>query len=173
MLLSLLLQHDGHLLAKRGTEENNSKGKENAALRAARSCSQYALTECPSLLEFMGYAFCFSNVLVGPAFEFSQYRSACDGSLHYKNAKDGTRQLRGKSIPNNILPTLIPFIKAFLLIIFASVFDRAFNYRRLLQPWYYRLATRHRFFVNWMTNFVQRQKVYCIWLFAEGSNNIW
>jgi hypothetical protein len=142
-------------------------------LKAARSCSQYALTECPSLLEFLGYAFCFSSVLVGPAFEFSHYRSACDGSLHYKNAKDGTRQLRGEKIPNNILPTLIPFMKAFLLITFASVFDRACNYRRMLEPWYYRLTTRQRLFYNWFTNFVQRQKVYFVWLFAEGSNNIW
>ena len=158
---------------KKGCEEKDDKGKEDAALRAARSCSQYAITECPSLLEFLGYAFCFSNVLVGPAFEFSHYQKVCDGSLHYKIAKDGTRQLRGKKIPSNILPTLVVFLKAILFVTFASMFDRACNYRRLVQPWYYNLAPRQRLFYNWLTNFVQRQKVYFTWLFAEGSNNIW
>ena len=173
--------HDGYLLAKaakdkemNGENKEDNKYKKNYPLKAAQSCSQFALSECLSLLEFLGYAFCFSTVLVGPAFEFSHYKSACDGSLHYTiNPKDGTRQLKGKSIPYNILPTLVPLIKCVVLVVFSSIFDRAFNYKRLTDPFYFNLTAPHRHFFNWATNFIQRMKVYFTWLFAEGSCNIW
>jgi len=51
----------------------------------------------PSLLEFLGYTFCFSNVLAGPSYEFSIYKNAADGTLLY--TKDG--KARGK-IPSQV-----------------------------------------------------------------------
>ncbi|CAB9520578.1 bound O-acyltransferase domain-containing protein 2 [Seminavis robusta] len=185
--------HDGYLISTKkkekmdcdtGRKQENDPTKSKAdqeaeeALKAAQSCAQYALSECPSLLEFLGYTFCFSNVLVGPSYEYSYYRSACDGSNLYitkVNKNDGTttRVLRGKQIPSNILPTLGPLFKAFLMISFASIFDRACNYRRLLTPWFHNLTAKQKHFYNWLTNFINRFKVYFTWCFAEGSNNIW
>merc|ERR1712087_379395 len=43
--------YDGELLAK---------GKED---RAAKKCAPFALKEIPSLIEFLGYTFCFSSML--------------------------------------------------------------------------------------------------------------
>ena len=158
-------------------KNTNTKKNDDGAWKAAKSCSEFALTKCPSLLEYLGYCFCFSTVLVGPSFEFSHYKSACDGSLHYTTIthKDGTqtKQLRGTAIPSNILPTLGPLLKSFMFIAFSSIFDKACNYRRLTSPWFFHLTTRQRLFYNWLTNFIQRQKVYFTWLFAEGANNIW
>lgn len=165
--------HDGYLLklSKNGINDDNTN--KSSAMRAANKCSEWALTECPSLLELLGYSFCFSTVLVGPAIEFAHYRSVCDGSLHYYVDKDGERQLRGKKIPSNILPTLVPFLKCFLLLVFNALFDKACNYRRLASPFFFNLPFKHRIFYNWLTNFVQRMKVYFTWLIAEGCNNIW
>ena len=50
--------YDGHLIKKGGELP-----------RATQKCKQFALEEVPSLLEFLGYTFCFSNVLAGPAYE--------------------------------------------------------------------------------------------------------
>lgn len=162
--------HDGYLLTKSTGPENKT---DDSALRAAQKCSKWALSECPTLLEFLGYSFCFSSVLVGPAIEFAHYRSACDGSLHYYIDKDGNKQLRGKKIPNNIIPTLVPFFKSFLLLVLNALFDNVCNYKQLASPFFFNLSFRERLFYNWLTNFVQRLKVYFTFLVAEGCNNIW
>ncbi|GMI34362.1 hypothetical protein TeGR_g1118, partial [Tetraparma gracilis] len=57
---------DGEVLAKGNPGRN----------RATEKCGQFALREMPSLLEFMGYTFCFSNVLAGPSYEFSTVSGA-------------------------------------------------------------------------------------------------
>ena len=166
--------HDGYLLSQnqKGGKQDDTL-KNNNALKAATKCSEWALYECPTLLELLGYSFCFSSVLVGPAIEFAHYRNACDGSLHYYTDENGTQQLRGKKIPSNVIPTLIPFVKCFFLVVFNAFFDRACNYRRLASPFFFNLSFRQRLFYNWLTNFVQRMKVYFTWLIAEGCNNIW
>jgi len=175
------MQHDGYTLSEYNTDNKDDnkldKSNNSSALRAAKKCSEFALAKFPSLLEFLGYTFCFSTCLVGPSFEFSHYLSACDGSLHYITIaeKDGTKakRLRGKSIPSNLLPTLLPLLKCIGLIFFASIFDRYCNYRRLVTPWFFELTAKQRFFYNWITNFIQRLKVYFTWSFAEGANNLW
>merc|ERR1719203_572050 len=77
--------YDGQVLAS---------GKDE---RASKKCAAFALPKLPGLLEFLGYTFCFSNVLAGPAFEYKIYADACEGTLLYdKNGKP-----KGK-IPSNI-----------------------------------------------------------------------
>lgn len=94
--------HDGDALAN---------GKEN---RAAKKCEKYALKEVPGIFEYLGYTFCFANILAGPSFEFTVYRNACDGTLLY--TPEG--KPRGP-IPSNILPSLMPFLKSLVnLIVF-------------------------------------------------------
>ena len=78
------------------------KGKED---RAAKKCEKYALKEIPGIIEYLGYTFCFANCLAGPAYEFSVYRNACDGTLLY--TKDG--KPRGK-IPSSFMPALLSFL---------------------------------------------------------------
>lgn len=63
--LSFCIQHDGFLLAKKRQDKEDDKNIE--ALKAARRCSEFALAECPTLIQFLGYSFCMSNVLVSVA----------------------------------------------------------------------------------------------------------
>lgn len=158
--------HDGDLLAK------------GRADRAAKKCEKYALKEIPGLVEYLGYTFCFANILAGPAYEFTVYRNACDGTLLY--TPEG--KPRGP-IPSNVMPSLIPFLKSLVCMVVFVVLGGMFpildtvnpqtntpvlvTQEFLEKPWIYRYA------YMWMGLFAVREKYYFAWKNAEGANNIW
>lgn len=59
--------HDGRTFAKARAD-----GKELS--KSDEVLSKFAVTKFPSILEFFGYAFCFTSVLAGPAFEYQVMR---------------------------------------------------------------------------------------------------
>ncbi|GAX20424.1 lysophospholipid acyltransferase [Fistulifera solaris] len=158
--------YDGELLAQ------------NKPSRAAQKCAPFALHEMPSLLEFLGYSFCFANILAGPAYEFISYKHACDGTLLY--APDGTP--KGK-IPSNVWPSLKPFLISLYcmgaFVVIGSKFPLqdptdpqknlpvVVSAEFLQQPWFQRM-------IYLMVGlFFHRHKYYFAWKNAEGANNIW
>jgi hypothetical protein len=158
---------DGHVLKK----EHYDPKKD----RATAKCEPFALKELPSLLEFLGYTFCFSNVLAGPAFEFKVYQNAANGSLLY----DAKGNPKGP-IPSQVVATLKPFLVSVVcmgLFVVGSgkfpVFD-AMNPQKntpvfllLSGPWYMRYG------YQWIALLCLRFKYYFAWKNAEGANNIW
>lgn len=157
---------DGYLLYE---------GRQN---RATKKCAAYAVSKVPGLIEYLGFCFCFSNVLAGPAFEYRTYADACDGSLLYKS--DG--KPKGK-IPSQIWPTLRPFVESLIYMAVFVVGGGKFpildpidpqknlpvviSQKNLSQPWIERYA------YNWISLFFIRFKFYFAWKNAEGANNIW
>lgn len=158
--------YDGELLAQ-GSDD-----------RAAKKCKEFALPKLPSLLEFLGYTFCFSNVLSGPAFEFATYCHACDGSLLYK--PDGTP--RGK-IPSNVWPTMKPFLISLVclanFVVLGAIFpmldptDPQKNTPAILTPEFLAQPWIKRYAYMWTALLVVRQKYYFAWKNSEGAHNIW
>lgn len=152
--------------------------KNNKDSRAAKKCAAFALPELPGLLEFLGYTFCFSTVLSGPASEFVTYREVCDGTLF--NTPDG--KPKGK-IPSNVMPTLRPLLISLanlaVFVFLGAVFpilDPAdpkygtavvLTEEFLAKPWHWRYG------YLWMALVVVRQKYYFAWKNSEGANNIW
>jgi lysophospholipid acyltransferase len=51
---------------------------------------RFAIAKLPSLLEFYGYGYCFTTFLAGPAFEFSEYQGAIEGTVFPKYEKPGS-----------------------------------------------------------------------------------
>jgi len=155
--------------------DGSPEGKDT---KAAKKCQAFALSELPSLLEFLGYTFCFSSLLAGPAYEFATYRHVCDGSLLYK--PDGTP--RGK-IPSNVWPTLRPLSVSLLcmglFVVLGGMFpllDPAdpqkntppfITAEMLAKPWPVRYG------YMWISLFAVRQKYYFAWKNAEGASNLW
>lgn len=45
---------------------------------------KYALRTVPNVLEFYGYIYCFSSILAGPAFEYTEYHNATSGKAFEK-----------------------------------------------------------------------------------------
>ena len=158
--------YDGECLAK---------GKDS---RAAKKCSAFALDKTPSLLEFLGYTFCFSSVLTGPATEFSSYKIACEG----KHLYDDKGKPKGK-IPSNFFPTLVPFLVSLLnLVLFVglgSTFplldptDPQKNIPVILRPEFLEKPWLYRYGYMWVGLLGVRQKYYFAWKNAEGAQNIW
>lgn len=152
-----------------------AKGKED---RAAKKCEKYALKDVPGLLEYLGYTFCFASILAGPAFEFSTYRNACDGTLLY--TPDG--KPRG-TIPSNILPSFLPFVKSLvslgLFVVMGGMFplldpvDPQNGTPVLVQPEFLEKSWIYRYAYMWIALFAVREKYYFAWNNAEGANNIW
>ena len=168
--------YDGHLIKKAGN-------KKDSLPRATQKCSQFALTELPSLLEFLGYTFCFSNVLAGPAYEFSIYRAAANGSLLY----DDNGKPRGK-IPSQVWPTLKNLVVSLACMGIFVVGSGKFPIMDPVDPQknaptFVALTSAYsihsntpwhiRYGYSWVALFFQRFKYYFAWKNAEGSNNIW
>jgi len=156
--------YDGELLAK---------GKED---RAAKKCAPFALKNAPSLIEFLGYTFCFSNLLAGPASEYAIYLKAIDGSIF--KTPDGKLK-----IPSNIWPTLKPFLTCLVnLAIFMTLSakfplldttDPQHNTPYILSAEFMKNPFFIRFFHAWVGLFALREKYYFGWKNAEGAQNIW
>lgn len=158
--------YDGECLAK---------GRDN---RAAKKCEEFSVNKLPNLLEYLGYTFCFSNVLTGPATEFVTYEHTCSGALLY--TPDG--KPRGK-IPSNVWPSLQPFLTCLVALVTFVVLGGYFPLHDpkdpqnatpvilteefLKQAWFYRYA------YMWVGLLVVRQKYYFAWKCAEGANNVW
>jgi len=161
-------------------EELAMKGKEGNIGRATKKCAPFAVSKLPGIIEFLGYTFCFSNVLAGPAFEYKIYADACDGTLLYKNGD--TSKPRGQ-IPSQAWATLKPFLSSLVFLALFVVGNGMFplldvddpqhntpvviSPAMLAQPWWYRYG------YAWISLFFVRQKYYFAWKNAEGANNIW
>ena len=157
--------YDGELLAK-GVED-----------RAAKKCAPYALKDAPGLLEFLGYTFCFSNLLVGPASEYATYLKAIDGSI-FKTADGKTSK-----IPSCVLPTLKPFLTSLLNLVLFQVLSAKFplldtmdpqrNTPFILKSEFLNRPFYLRVLHSWLGLFALREKYYFAWKNAEGAQNIW
>ena len=158
--------YDGEILAQ---------GKEN---RASKKCAKFALKDLPGIFEFLGYTFCFSNVLAGPAFEYATYAHAIDGSLLYTS--EG--KPHGK-IPSNVMPTLKPFLASLifmgLYVVLHGMFplldpiDPQKNTPALLKPEFLARPWTERYLYMWIALLGVRQKYYFAWKNAEGALNTW
>jgi hypothetical protein len=152
-----------------------ASGKED---RAAKKCEKFALKQLPDIIEYLGYTFAFSGILTGPAFEFSLYKQACEGTHMYdKNGKP-----LGK-IPSNVWPTMFPFLKSVSCMLIFIVVGGAFP---LLDPVDPQLGTPviltqeflakpwiSRYMYQWVGLIAIRCKYYFGWLNAEACHNLW
>jgi len=146
--------------------------------RAGKKCAPLAVPKLPGIIEFLGYTFCFSNVLAGPAYEYKVYQQACDGThLYDENGKP-----RGK-IPSQILPTLKPFLVSIVCLGLFSVGGGMFPVLNPTDPQKLTPAVLSeealanplwkRYLLSWIALACVRQKYYFAWKNAEGANNIW
>lgn len=157
--------YDGELLAK---------GVDN---RAAKKCSKFALKETPSLLEFLGYTFCFSNLLAGPSSEFSTYLGAVDGSVF--KTPDGKAQ----KPPSMLIPTLWPLFQSLvcmgLFLVIGGQFplldstDPQRNDPVIITEEFRAQSWPYRIFYCWIGLLGVRMKYYFGWKNAQGACNVW
>eukprot|EP00560_Eucampia_antarctica_P001948 CAMPEP_0197831920 /NCGR_PEP_ID=MMETSP1437-20131217/12728_1 /TAXON_ID=49252 ORGANISM="Eucampia antarctica, Strain CCMP1452" /NCGR_SAMPLE_ID=MMETSP1437 /ASSEMBLY_ACC=CAM_ASM_001096 /LENGTH=472 /DNA_ID=CAMNT_0043435053 /DNA_START=74 /DNA_END=1489 /DNA_ORIENTATION=- len=158
--------YDGDVLAKGGTD------------RASKKCEKFALQKVPGIIEYLGYTFCFTNLLAGPAYEFKTYASSCDGSNIF--GKDG--KPFGK-IPSVVWPTLKPL---FISLVCMAAFVIGNGMFPLLDPTdpqnadptvlkedFLEKPIYQRAAYAYLALMFIRMKYYFAWKNAEGATNIW
>jgi len=152
-----------------------SEGKED---RASKKCAAMAVKEIPGFVEYMGYCFNFSTILVGPAYEYKVYEAACNGSVFYN--KDGS--LKGK-IPSNVWPTFGPLLASLtclgLFLTGGQYFplqdptDPQKNVPVIISEEFLQKSFIGRFLYIQLSLLIIRMRYYFAWKNSQGSNNIW
>ncbi|SPC60598.1 related to ALE1 - broad-specificity lysophospholipid acyltransferase [Ustilago sp. UG-2017b] len=134
------------------------------------------ITEMPSVLEFLGYAFYFPGVLIGPSTRFVDYRAWSTGQL-FASPK-GKEKAIATSGPGpdcyprgRIFASLCQLTAGLVFMAIYSVFAPAYSYEKLIGlhgglshlAWYQKLI--------WMqiAGFMARTKYYGIWSLTDGA----
>lgn len=146
--------------------------------RATLRCARFAVFDMPGFLEYMGYTFCFSTVLAGPAIEYKIYADACSGALLY--TPNGT--LKGK-IPSRMWPTLLPFLQSIVCMGIYIIGSQAFpfldpdnpasNTPVVLTNKFLERSFIQRYLYGYVSLSIVHMKYFFPWKSAEASMNLW
>ena len=173
--------YDGSLIA---TSRQGGGKKPEELPRATKQYAEFALAECPDLLDYLGYTFCFSNVLAGPAFEFKTYQNAANGTL-FQSSEKGRQKKKLPSVWKHVLYPLATSVACLLFYVFISsklpVMDPVNPQKNrpipLAKGSGYSIyddvpAWRRLIYLFFALSF-QRAKYYFAWKNAEGACNLW
>ncbi|GAB1320546.1 Lysophospholipid acyltransferase [Madurella fahalii] len=131
------------------------------------------LVELPSLLDYAGFVFFFPSMLVGPAFDFAEYRRWLDTTMFEVPAavdpakKPPTR--RKRKIPRSGTPAMLKLATGLLWILSFLKLSGYFPPEILLSDRYLEYGFLRRVFVLYMVGFTARTKYYGVWTMTEGA----
>ncbi|KAJ3019796.1 lysophospholipid acyltransferase, partial [Thoreauomyces humboldtii] len=127
-------------------EENLSEDKRKLAIR-----------ELPGLVEFLGYVLFFPTFLVGPSFEFSDYKRFIDNKAPFNNR------------PSSLVPTLKATGAALICLVLFFKFGNTWTYHYTLTPEFLELSLWSRVLFMQVAGGIARSKYYIAWKLAEAS----
>lgn len=131
------------------------------------------LTELPSLLDYIGYVFFFPSLLIGPAFDFVEYRRWLDTTMFEVPTtvdpakKPPTR--RKRKIPRSGTPATLKLIAGLIWTISFLKLSAYFYPEVLLEDKYLSYGFLKRVFILHMVGFTARCKYYGVWTMTEGA----
>lgn len=131
------------------------------------------LVELPNLLDYAGFVFFFPSMLVGPAFDFAEYRRWLDTTMFEVPAavdpakKPPTR--RKRKVPRSGTPAMLKLATGLLWILSFLKLSGYFPPETLLSDQYLDYGFLRRVFVLHMVGFTARTKYYGVWTMTEGA----
>ena len=131
------------------------------------------LKDLPGLLDYAGYVLFFPSVLVGPAFDFAEYRRYIDCTMFDvpvtvdATKKPPTRKKR--KIPRSANPALLKFLSGAVWIFMFLQLGGRYSHSVLLSKEYAALGLLRRVFVLHMVGLTARTKYYGVWSMTEGA----
>ncbi|KAF8499985.1 MBOAT-domain-containing protein [Gautieria morchelliformis] len=129
---------------------------------------KHRVATMPSLLEFLGYAFYFPGILVGPYTEYTTYASLIDGSLFESAGEDG--RTRVKHVPRGRKRVAYTRMgTGFLCLGLFVVLGGRFPYQSVLTDAWLQKGLLNRLLTVQLIGFVARIKYYSVWLLSEGA----
>ena len=131
------------------------------------------LTELPSLLDYAGFVFFFPSLLVGPAFDFAEYRRWLDTSMFDVPANiDPSKRPRTRKkrrIPRSGTPAVLKLLTALVWIFSFLKLSAYFPPQHLLSDKYMTYGFLRRLLVLHLVGFTARTKYYGVWTLSEGA----
>ncbi|AEO69311.1 uncharacterized protein THITE_2119570 [Thermothielavioides terrestris NRRL 8126] len=131
------------------------------------------LTELPNLLDYAGFVFFFPSMMVGPAFDFAEYRRWLDTTMFEVPAdvdpakRPPTR--RKRKIPRSGTPAMVKLVAGLLWIFAFLKLSAYFDYPVLLEDSFLDYSFLRRVFILHMVGFTARTKYYGVWMMSEGA----
>ncbi|TPX63613.1 hypothetical protein SpCBS45565_g06482 [Spizellomyces sp. 'palustris'] len=116
-----------------------------------------AIRKFPGLIEYFGYVFFFGGFLVGPAFEFADYRKFTSAEPPFDKMTSPT------------LPALKTVAAAVVSLFIFFKFGNVFPYHYALTPEYAKLAFSKRFLYLQLAGGLARTKYYVAWKLSEAA----
>ncbi|KAI9351348.1 MBOAT, membrane-bound O-acyltransferase family-domain-containing protein, partial [Obelidium mucronatum] len=131
---------------------------------------QRAVRKFPNILEFYGYVFFFAAFLVGPAFDFNDYREYTNGEGVFATVNEkGVK----RKLPSRLWPTLRALFGGILWMGIFIKFSKPLNYEVCATEEY---ATQWPFWKRFLfmqaAGIAARSKFYTAWLLSEGACNL-
>ncbi|CAG8645127.1 6432_t:CDS:10 [Cetraspora pellucida] len=144
------------------SETTNGGSSDEDLVHRPRSVSpSKAIRSLPPFLEFLGYVFFFGGFLVGPSFDFMDYRRFVNMEMYRvdktdkidKTNNDKNQSIKGYSyvIPNGSFPAMKKLASGLFFIVCLVTFGGNYSYEWTLSEEYKNLS------------------YYVIWLIAEGA----
>lgn len=128
------------------------------------------ITEYPSLLEFLGYAFYFPGILVGPYLDLSEYRNLV-GEVMFDDPTVKSKARHGRKLPPG--RKRVAYTKMFMGLLYLGlfvVFGAKHNFSVALEPWFAEKNIIVRVCLFQIYGFFERAKYYAIWTLTEGAS---
>ena len=131
------------------------------------------LPELPNLLDYAGYVFFFPSLLVGPAFDFAEYRRWLDCTMFDVPTtidpakKPPTR--RKRKIPRSGTPAMLKLAAGLIWIVLFLKLSALYYPEVLLEDDYPQYGFLHKLWILHMVGFTARSKYYGVWTMTEGS----
>ena len=133
----------------------------------------FAITKLPNLLEYFGYVFCFTCLLAGPAFEYTDYVSAIDGSAYINKFTDEKEKEKNTKMPPSFLPSLRRFVTSLICMVLYLKVAPIWPISSLYDPVF---ISTHNHWQRLLQCFIaigfEKTKYYFAWKLAEASS-IW
>jgi hypothetical protein len=151
--------------------------------RVLASRRHFAIPKLPNLLQFLGYVYCFTCILAGPAFEYKDYLDSIEGTSFLTTTSTSTSSVEGDDKlkeqggdkvvkkPANVLPALQRLLIGVFCMVAYLQFSAHIPVRNLVDPEFNkRFNWLPRLGIMLLTMFGERFKYYFVWKTAEGAS---
>ncbi|KAK0498303.1 endoplasmic reticulum protein [Armillaria luteobubalina] len=121
----------------------------------------------PSLLEFLGYAFYFPGVLVGPYLEFVDYMELITEKLYEGHVKENAK----RNLPSG--RKRVAYRKMLEGLVYLAIFvllGAKYNFATILTPWFAEQSLWYRLICAQPYGTLERCKYYAVWTLTEGAS---
>ncbi|PYI25394.1 MBOAT family protein [Aspergillus indologenus CBS 114.80] len=132
-----------------------------------------AITQFPSVLDYLGYVLFFPSLFAGPAFDYVDYRRWIDTTLF--DVPPGTDPSKvpptrkKRKIPRSGTPATKKAIVGLVWILVFLQLGSLYNQDTLLREGYMNYSFLRRVFIMHMVGFAARCKYYGVWSLTEGA----